>query len=204
MRRILLVATLAWTGWSASLSLSASLVETCAAEPTVASAAEPWLLPDPRDVQLGGVTGDAYRRGIDRLSQDPYGSPAFLRSDISFEMQRVFTNYSGDISGRFIQIASLTSPRGQMSPAALSELLQGIARFQNADGHFGAAVDWNAPLEPESPRAVMLPIFWGNSRLLVGLLEAHRAFRSPGATGGRPAHRRLLYRDRRPIPRSGS
>ena len=153
--------------------------ETDAADSSGRPGAAEWLLPDPRDVQLGGVTGDAYRRGIDRLSQDPYGSATFLRSDISFEMQRVFTNYSGDISGRFMQIASLTSPRGQMSPAALSELLEDISRFQKADGHFGADVDWNAPLEPESPHAVMLPIFWGNSRLLVGLLEAYRAFGRP-------------------------
>ena len=35
------------------------------------------------------------------------------------------------------------------------------------------------PLEPESPNAVLLPIFWGNSRLLVGLLEGHGAFGQP-------------------------
>lgn len=140
---------------------------------------EARTLPDPRDVQLGGALGQAYERGIARLNLPPYESATFLRADISFEMQRVFTNYSGDISGRFIQIASLTSPRGQMSPATLAALLDGISRYQKADGHFGADVDWNAPLEPENPRAVLLPIFWGNSRLLVGLLAAHEAFGQP-------------------------
>ena len=65
-------------------------------------------------------------------------------------MQRVFTNYSGDISGRFIQIASLTSPRGQMSPATLAALLDGISRYQKADGHFGADVDGTLPWNPRT------------------------------------------------------
>ena len=94
---------------------------------------------------------------------------------ISFEMQRPFTNYSGDISGRFLEIASLTSLPGKMTPDTLPLLLQDIARFQKADGHFGRDVDWSMPLEPENSSAVILPVFWGHSRLLVGLLEAYRA-----------------------------
>ena len=145
-----------------------------------APAAEPrWLLPDARDVQLGGAIGEAYRRGAERLSQDPYRSAAFLRSDVSFETKRIFVNYSGDISGRFIEIASLMSPPGRMTPETLPAVLENIGRYQKTDGHFGREVDWNSPLEPENPNAVLLPIFWGNSRLLVGLLEAHRAFDRP-------------------------
>jgi len=135
-----------------------------------------WQLPDARYVQLGGAIGEAYRRGAERLSQDPYRSAAFLRSDVSFETKRVFVNCSGDISGRFIEITSLMSPRGRMMPETLSEVLEDFGRYQQTDGHFGRAVDWDAPLEPENPNAVLLPIFWGNSRLLVGLLEAHRTF----------------------------
>ncbi|MCU0871729.1 MAG: glycoside hydrolase family 127 protein [Pirellulaceae bacterium] len=146
---------------------------------TEAAAEHRWQLPEARDVQLGGAMGEAYRRGAERLSQDPYRSAAFLRSDVSFETKRVFVNYSGDISGRFIEIASLMSPPGRMTPETLPAVLEDFARYQQADGHFGRAVDWNSPLEPENPNAVLLPIFWGNSRLLVGLLEAHRAFGRP-------------------------
>ncbi|MCY2987581.1 MAG: glycoside hydrolase family 127 protein [Planctomycetota bacterium] len=138
-----------------------------------------WMLPEARDVQLGGPIGEAYRRGQERLSQDPYRSAAFLRSDFSFEQKRIFTNYSGDISGRFIEIASLTAPAGKMSPNTLPDVLQDISRYQKADGHFGYDVDWSTPLEPESPHNVKLPIFWGNSRLLVGLLDAQREFARP-------------------------
>ena len=90
-------------------------------------------------------------------------------------MQRPFTNYSGDISGRFLEIASLTSPAGTLVPETLPQLLENVSRFQRADGHFGRDIDWSQPLEPENPRAVILPVFWGHSRLLVGLLEAYRA-----------------------------
>ena len=160
----------------------AVIIGTCAvpipvhAQPT-ADADEPplsWNLPDAHDVQLGGLLGEAYRRSVTRLSLDPYRSVPYLRSDLSFEVERPFTNYSGDISGRFLEIASLTSPPGKLAPDVLPQLLQDIGRFQRADGHFGRDIDWNRPLEPENPRAVILPVFWGHSRLLVGLLEAYR------------------------------
>jgi hypothetical protein len=83
----------------------------------------PWQLPSARDVELGGPLGEAYRQGVARLAEDPYRSVVYLRSDLSFEMERSFTNYSGDISGRFMEIACLTSPPGRLSPPPLPELL---------------------------------------------------------------------------------
>ena len=138
-----------------------------------------WSLPDARDVELRGRLGEAFDQCVRRLAQDPYRSLVYLRSDLSFEMKRSFTNYSGDISGRFLEVASLTSPPGKLAPETLPGLLRDISVYQKADGHFGRDVDWNRPLEPESPDAVILPIFWGNARLLVGLLEAHRATGQP-------------------------
>ena len=135
-----------------------------------------WRLPDARDVQLGDSLGEAYGQGIQRLSLPPYDRPIYLRSDFSFETNRIFVNYSGDISGRFIQIAGLVSPPRQMTPNTLPGVLLNIGEYQKTDGHFGREVDWSRPLEPENSNAVMLPIFWGNSRLLVGLLEAYGAF----------------------------
>ncbi len=145
----------------------------CAAPPD--DLAPQWQLPAAHEVALGGELGDAYRQGITRLSLEPYRSVEYLRSDLSFEVKRPFTNYSGDISGRFLEIACLTSPPGTLAPDTLPKLLRNISDYQLADGHFGRAIDWNLPLEPENPNAVILPVFWGHSRLLVGLLEAHRA-----------------------------
>ena len=55
-----------------------------------------WRLPDARDVQLGDSLGEAYGQGIQRLSLPPYDRPIYLRSDFSFETNRIFVNYSGD------------------------------------------------------------------------------------------------------------
>ena len=141
-----------------------------------AAARSPWFLPAAREVQLGGALGEAYARGVNRLLQPPYDSPVYLRSDFSFETNRIFVNYSGDISGRFLQISSLISAPDLPMPPVLAAVLTDFSRYQQADGHFGRAVDWSQPLEPESPDAVLLPILWGNSRLLVGLLETYRTF----------------------------
>lgn len=139
-----------------------------------------WVLPSAADVQLGGTLGQAYQRGVARLGEDPYRSAVYLRSDLTFEVKRPFTNFSGDISGRFLEIASLTSPAGQLQPAVLPELIRAVADYQQADGHFGRPIDWSKPVDDapdclDAGKAVRLPVFWGNSRLLVGLLEAYAA-----------------------------
>ena len=70
-----------------------------------------------REVTLAGPLGVALRRGVARLAEPPYTEP-WLRADVSFEINRIFTNYSGDASGRFLELATLTSPPGQPFAAA--------------------------------------------------------------------------------------
>ncbi len=150
-----------------------------------------WQLPAAQDVQLGGELGEAYQQGVARLSLEPYRAVEYLRSDLSFEMKRPFTNYSGDISGRFLEIACfVTCPlAGTLAPETLPQLISGISRYQLADGHFGRDIDFNQPLEPENSNAVILPEFWGHSRLLVGLLEAYRATGKEELLAVRQTHR---------------
>ncbi len=88
-------------------------------------------------------------------------------------MDRIFTNYSGDASGRFLELASLTRTPGRSSPAALAPLLGTIARHQKADGHFGVDLDLSKPMPKGAPP---IPMLWGNARLLVGLLAASQEF----------------------------
>src|SRR5512140_3884518 len=83
-----------------------------------------WNLPEAAEVTLSGAWGEAYDRGVKRLELPPYDSPVYLRSDFSFETNRIFVNYSGDISGRFIQIASLVSPSGEVRPPTLAAVLR--------------------------------------------------------------------------------
>jgi hypothetical protein len=132
----------------------------------------PVTLAPAREVTLTGTLGESLQRGVSRLAQTPY-SETWLRADVSFEINRIFTNYSGDASGRFIELASLTSPAGKPTPAPLAPLLKTIARYQKPDGHFGAAVDLSKPLAKNSPP---IPMLWGNARLLVGLVTAARVF----------------------------
>jgi hypothetical protein len=132
-------------------------------------------LADPQQVQWRGPLGEALQRGVARLAEPPYSEP-WLLADVSFQVDRIFTNYSGDVSGRFLELASLTSPAGRHSPATLDPVRAAISRFQKPDGHFGAEVDLSKPLLKNSPP---IPMLWGNGRLLVGLVTAGRLFHDP-------------------------
>ena len=61
------------------------------------------------------AAGPVAGRGMARLAKPPYSEP-WLRADVSFEVGRIFTNYSGDVSGRFLELASLTSPPAGTHP----------------------------------------------------------------------------------------
>lgn len=142
-----------------------------------------WALPQASDVELGGPLGEAYRRGVARLGEDPYKSVEYLRSDLSFEVVRPFTNYSGDISGRYLEAACLTTPPGKLEPAALAGLMECVPNYQLPDGHFGREIDWSKPIDDQplcmTDKSIRMPAFWGHSRLLVGLLEAYAVGHDP-------------------------
>ncbi|HEY5912513.1 MAG TPA: hypothetical protein VJA21_18070 [Verrucomicrobiae bacterium] len=134
-------------------------------------------LVDADQVEMGGVWGSAYNQGLARLNRDPF-SVTFLLADVNFGMKRWFTNYSGDISGRFLEVASVTSARGIPRLPAVREVIDQIGRYQRADGHFGAEVVWSAPIDfsTSSDQTTVMPILWGNGRLLLGLVAAHERF----------------------------
>jgi hypothetical protein len=129
----------------------------------------------PNEVALQGPVGAALDRAVARLGEPPY-SLDWLRADLSFERDRPFTFFSGDVSGRFLEIASLTSDAARPSPATLPGMLATVSSYQKGDGHFGAEVDWH------NDRDVMTkgtPILWGNARLLIGLVTAYERFHDP-------------------------
>jgi len=138
------------------------------------------VLNDPRQVELSGLLGDAFKRGLTRISQEPYAAP-FILADVSFTTNRWFTNYSGDISGRFLELASVTSYRENPRPAALSRVLEQITSYQKPDGHFGADVNWTNAAELHGPvwDSKVMPILWGNGRLLLGLTASYARFQNP-------------------------
>jgi len=151
----------------------------------------------PTDFQitLGGEVGVAADANMARFRTSPFDSVPWLRADLTNEkvtefdevdwgnmhiMTRPFKNYSGDISGRFIEIMSLNAQASpEMNPAFL-ELLKEVPKYQRAGGYFCASgeINWQQPIDRDSngESNLMLPALWGNSRILCGLIEASRAF----------------------------
>ena len=139
-------------------------------------------LANPREVEMRGLLGEALRRGIARLDMPPY-TESWILADLSFELKRRYTNFSGDVTGRFLELASLTSPPGRKTPPTLSPVLAAItrlrnSRFQKPDGHFGVEIDLTKELVEDSPPLCLL---WGNARLLVGLIACAEVYGDPQA-----------------------
>ncbi len=120
-------------------------------------------------MRLSGVWQAAQARSVARLAAAPLDSRDFILADVSLKQQRAFTDYSGDISGRWIGVAAFLAPQYPQPLAALPALVNRIPAFQKADGHFGA--------EQRLPKIKGdrdMPILWGNGRLLIGLMEVYQ------------------------------
>ena len=143
------------------------------------------------NIILGGEVGAAADASINRFRSTPYESLAWIRADLTGEKvsefdgkrghakARPYKNYSGDISGRFIEIMALNSRGSYGVHPLLKELLAEVPKHQRPGGYFAASgiVDWQRPIDFKgNVGAVMMPALWGNSRLLCGLVEASRAF----------------------------
>ncbi len=75
------------------------------------------------DVNLGGFFGTRYRQSLERLSKEPIDVVDFVIDDVNFNQKRRFFNYSGDISGRYIEICSLASTNYKTVTAMLPEVI---------------------------------------------------------------------------------
>jgi hypothetical protein len=146
-------------------------------------------------ISLGGEVGAAADASIKRFSEVPYDSLAWLRADLTGEkvsefdeapwghvMKRPFKNFSGDISGRFIEIMAMNSRGSYNIHPLLRGLLAEVPKNQRPGGYFAASgvIDWQQPIDSKlKGKATMMPGLWGNARLLCGLVEASRAFNDP-------------------------
>ncbi|MBR4103948.1 MAG: glycoside hydrolase family 127 protein [Thermoguttaceae bacterium] len=130
------------------------------------------------DVGWGGFLGARYQKSLDRLSQEPIDKVDFVLADVNFNQERRFTNYSGDISGRYIEIASLASRPDRPVTPILPQVIDEIVQYQKPDGHFGRDVDWDKPIDiaAATDQSLEMPILWGNGRLILGLFAAYERF----------------------------
>ena len=130
------------------------------------------------DVSFGGFFGTRYKQSLDRLTASPIDNVPFVLDDVNFNQQRRFFNYSGDISGRYIEVASLASTKDKPITPILPQVIDEIVQYQKEDGHFGREVDWNKPIDVagSTDQSLEMPILWGNGRLMLGLFAAYERF----------------------------
>ena len=102
----------------------------------------------------------------------PRFDDAFVLADIRDTGERRFTEFSGDLSGRYLD--ALSAARVDLD--RVRGLTQEIAALQREDGGVGRSLS-------EGPGATDddMARLWGAGRLLVGLVEAHRAGAGPEA-----------------------
>ncbi len=168
--------------------LANSLTNLLVADP--GSSSNPGI--DPQ-ITLGGEVGVASESNMARFRTSPFDSVSWLRADLTGESApefdkvseggmpfRPFKNYSGDISGRFIEIMALNARNSNEVNPAFAELLKEAPKHQRAGGYFCASgeIDWQQPIDrtKDGESNLMMPALWGNARMLCGLIEASRAF----------------------------
>lgn len=106
----------------------------------------------------------------------PELSSDFILADISLkpEFKRRFTDFSGDISGRYFDVFS--SYPAEHNPIDLHKLMQEALQYQRRDGRFGNP---DLLFDAEKLGGSQMALLWGNGRLLVGLLKYYQMDRQP-------------------------
>jgi DUF1680 family protein len=113
---------------------------------------------------------ERYERTLRRVlsGSSPAYTEEFLLADVKPQAERRFTEYSGDLSGRYIgALATAAKVYGTDFPS-LNPLVEKTIALQKQDGFFGSGFNYTKPTDQD------LALLWGNGRLLVGLLEYNR------------------------------
>lgn len=100
----------------------------------------------------------------------------FILADISLkpEFKRRFTEFSGDISGRYFN--TFSSYPAQNNPVDIHQLMNEALTYQHSDGRFG---DPDLLFDSENLEGKQMALLWGNGRLLVGLMDYYNAYHKP-------------------------
>ena len=112
---------------------------------------------------------DRYHLTLHRVleSARPKYTQEFVLEDLRGEPGRRFTEFSGDVSGRWIGALAASSASFGDHFTVLDEFVKKALPLQHPEGYFGKS--FNA----EHPTDLDLALLWGNGRLLVGLMEYH-------------------------------
>jgi len=121
----------------------------------------------------GALAGELTSRmdlSLDRVLHGgpPVYSDDFVLADAVPQHVRRFTEFSGDVSGRYLDaLAAVAQFSGKEIPE-LDRVAAKLVPLQRADGHFGD------PFSTGNVTNSDMALLWGNGRLLIGLLEYHR------------------------------
>lgn len=110
---------------------------------------------------------ERYQLTFERVlsGENPAYTPEFLMEDLRGTPGRRFTNFSGDLSGRWIgALAASASAFNEQIPA-LHSFVENALPLQHPEGYFGASFNVAHPSDDD------MALLWGNGRLLVGLME---------------------------------
>jgi DUF1680 family protein len=123
--------------------------------------------PPANPVLNAGADISRYRLTLGRVlsGTGPAYTPDFLLEDILATPGRRFTNFSGDLSGRWIGALSASATIFGESFPSLHEVVRRVIGSQHQDGYFGSTFHFDKPDDND------LALLWGNGRLLVGLME---------------------------------
>jgi hypothetical protein len=136
---------------------------------------EPSVPPGPATTRAAGELARRVALTARRLTSE--GTPAytedFILADVTLDRRRRFWNYSGDLSGRYVEALAVLPPAGRAS-SELRPLVAKLLAEQRPDGRFGRADLAFTPAETGNEHMALL---WGNGRLLVGLMAHWEATR---------------------------
>jgi DUF1680 family protein len=102
----------------------------------------------------------------------------FILADVALEPPRRFNEYSGDLSGRYVEALSVLPPG---EGADVDGLVHDILGHQRPDGRFG-----NPDLRYTAAEigGLHMAQLWGNGRLLLGLVQHHAVTGDPASLTG--------------------
>jgi DUF1680 family protein len=128
---------------------------------------------------LGGDLSSRFDLTLNRVlkGESPKFDDDFILADAVPQNTRRFTEFSGDVSGRYIGAMALAAQRAGTASEGLDRLVTKVLRLQKADGHFGGP--FSAGIVQNSDMSIL----WGNGRLLIGLLEYYRIKPRPEEIG---------------------
>ena len=119
--------------------------------------------------RAGDLT-ERYQLTFDRVLKGghPVYTPELVLADLVPVAKHVYTDYSGDLSGRYVGALSLAEIELGRSFEALDDIVPRMLVLQKEPGYFGAGFNETAVAGSE------MTLLWGNGRLLIGLLEYYR------------------------------